>query len=113
MEDFGPVTVITAGGTFQGRLTPDDTVVMDPDNIILGPAPCIECGEPVVWRRDATLAMMPGTYVPHVMWCECDCGCLSTSHLVGGERAARATREVGVDMTTCIACLGGDHATQA
>lgn len=110
MDDFGPVAVITAGGTFAGRLTPDDTVVMDPDNIILGPAPCTECGEPVVWRRGATLAMMPGTYVPHVMFCECDCGCEVVSHLHGGTRAARALQEVWPVGSVCMNCGSGEHA---
>jgi len=112
MEDFGPVVVITDGGTFTGRLTPDDSVVMDPDNIILGPTPCKACGEPVIWRDGARLAMMPGTYVPHVIWCDCDCGCGREAHLMGGNRAARTSQEVGYPRT-CMDCTGGVHAPEA
>lgn len=100
-EDFGPVTVITDTGTFDGYLTPDDSIRLAAP-VMLGPTPCNVCKVPVIWRTGAYVAMMPDTFQPHVVLCRCDmCECGREVHL-------------GVTVgDVCGLCMGGDHAPSA
>lgn len=123
MADFlSGVTVITSDGTFTGDLTVDDDgtdiVALPMDNVMLGPTPCHGCGEPVIWRTGATVAMMPGTYVPHVAECLCvnpphEDGCPQTFHLKGTGGVAWRSRELARMSPLCMDCTNGHGADDA